>query len=70
MTKKYLVKIEDGPTTKWLLGNDELAESIKRTVYFKVMEHTGGAVPSVTVIQQECPPPCGCGGYCPACAVK
>jgi hypothetical protein len=53
--KKFLVQIEDAPSTTWLYPDCHLAETIQTSVSRAVSVYTGGPVPRVTVVREKTP---------------
>ena len=68
--RKLLVQIEEGQTTRWDadLCCRGVAVQIQDELQTLVGILTSGQIPQVTVIDEEAPAPCRCGGLCPACA--
>lgn len=52
--KKFLVQIQPGAETRWLINDEQLETLIAQEVGRAVLLNTGGKVPSVTVTREEC----------------
>jgi hypothetical protein len=51
---KFLVQIQDSPSTRWLETPEQLARQIELLMQSVLVVNTAGPLPSVTVIQDEC----------------
>jgi hypothetical protein len=52
-TKKFLIQIESGETTRWQKTPEELTDLIRHLIYHLCANSTTGAVPGVTVIKEN-----------------
>jgi hypothetical protein len=52
--KKFLLQIQPGADTRWLVDDDTLAHHIAKQMGGVMRMTTGGQIPAITVIREEC----------------